>query len=147
MSDLQKVTIAFLSIFFGGMIYVLWRESILLMFSWFDIIGASKYIYIARDMLKDYSSIMPDWFYFSLPNGLWLLGGLILFSVIWGNMPIQRLTWILIFTIIAFGSELGQRNGFIPGTFDVYDIFIMIICSAIAIIISNIKPPQWRFFK
>ena len=80
MKNTKNTIIGIASIIFGGMIYVLWRKQTLLMFSWFDAMSLGIPIAILRDSASAYSSIMPRWFYFSLPNALWAFGGILLFS-------------------------------------------------------------------
>ena len=112
--DISKNTIiGSVSIIIGGMIYVLWREQTLLMFSWFNSMGVMDAIEAMRYSASPYHSIVPKWIYFSLPNAMWLLGGTLLFSSIWKDHVYERYFWMTLFSIIAIGSELGQLTDFI----------------------------------
>lgn len=121
----------------GGVIYLLWRQDNLVMFSWFDSMGLRTVVSSLRESTNTFISILPKWVRFSLPNGLWLFGGVLLLSNIWKDEYIQRYVWIFIFSSIAFGSEFAQLTGILQGTFDSIDLLLMTISATAAILINN----------
>ncbi|MFH1006374.1 MAG: hypothetical protein V1800_02570 [Candidatus Latescibacterota bacterium] len=135
----KNTIIGIASITLGGIIYVLWRKQTLLMFSWFDSMGLNSTIALLRDSASACSSVIPEWLCFSLPNALWAFGGILLFSSIWKHFFAERLFWVLIFSITAIGSEIGQLVGIVPGTYDTNDIALMLIFIFLAILISNTR--------
>ncbi|OPY65614.1 MAG: hypothetical protein A4E62_02654 [Syntrophorhabdus sp. PtaU1.Bin002] len=114
------------SIFLGGAIYLLWREKSLLMFSWFSIIGLGGSIDLLRSLALPFYSSMPSWFYYSLPNALWLFGGLHIFLGFWKSNVTAAVLWCSILVLVAIGSEIGQALHIVPGTFDWVDLLLMI---------------------
>ena len=126
-----------LSIFLGGMIYIIWRSENLLMFSWFNFINIDEAIQLLRNLHIKSSLTMPEWFYFSLPNALWTFGGILLFKYIWKKVSSELFFWITLFSIVSIGSELGQYAGIIPGTFDINDVSLTFIFIIIAMILIN----------
>lgn len=125
------------SIIFGGMIYVLWRDQNLLMFSWFDMMGLTPIVISLRHIANPISSFIPDWFYFSLPNAMWAFAGILLFCGICRDSPIARMFWTFVFITISIGSEIAQLSGDIPGTYDPTDMELMVICVSFAVFIGN----------
>lgn len=129
--------IGLISIVLGGVIYVLFRDQSLLMFSWFDVIGLTPVIVSARDIVSPISLIIPKWFFFSLPNSMWAFGGILLFCCIWRDCILEKTLWIFVFLCISIGSEIGQLVGSIPGTYDPTDMVLMVIFILLAIFIGN----------
>jgi hypothetical protein len=125
---MKRIIISLTALFFGGMIYILWRTETLFMFSWFGRLGLGDAIVWLRASAEQFSVYLPDWFIFSLPNALWIFSGLILFDSIWGaNLSGSKLSWLLVYCIIAVGSEVAQAFRIIPGIFDYKDLVFMII--------------------
>ena len=144
---MKRIIIALVALFFGGMIYILWRTETLFMFCWFDRLGLDGVIAWLRDSAEPFSVYLPDWFIFSIPNALWFFSGLILYDFIWGeNSSECKLFWLSVFFVIAVGSEVAQAFQFIPGTFDYLDILFMIIAglTSTLFIFSNQYPNTRR---
>ena len=137
MNRKQNIIIGIVSIVIGGMIYILWRRDNLLMFSWFKTMGIINQIECMRYYASIYYSIIPSWVYYSLPNALWLFGGMLCFFSIWEKHCYEQYIWIGIFIIIAMGAEFGQLIGIIPGTWQNSDMLLMIISIVSAIILNN----------
>jgi hypothetical protein len=137
---MKRIIVSLAALFFGGMIYILWRTETLFMFSWFGRLGLGGVIAWLRAGAEPFSVYLPDWFIFSIPNAVWFFSGLILFDSIWGaNSSECKLFWVSIFVVIAVGSEAAQAFQFIPGTFDYRDFLFMIIAglSSALFIFSN----------
>jgi len=49
----------------------------------------------------------------------------------------ERIFWVLLFSIVAVGSEFGQLIGIVPGTYDSADMALMLISIPLAIFIGN----------
>ena len=59
----------------------------------------------------------------SLPDFLWLYALLHSIRLIWNDtLNSQMFGWIAVAVISAFASEVMQRFGFVPGTFDAGDV-------------------------
>ena len=115
------------ALFLGGMIYVLWRSDSLLMFHWFEHLGLAEPVLTMRLFAAPYSGSFPSWFYFALPNGLWLLSGILFLHCVWGSRALwQPAIWASILSLIAITSELCQYWGIVPGVFDGWDLFFLV---------------------
>ena len=130
-----------LTITLGGLIYVLFRSTSLLMFEWFDQMNLSKYIIELRSHTEAYSLILPNWLLYSLPDGLWLFSYLSLLLIIWDNKVSKKnIFWIFLLPIIAIVSELGQFFKIVPGTFDIIDLIFYFAGSFLPILFfTNLK--------
>ena len=112
----------------GGLIYITYREQSLLMFRWFDVLGVDAWIAGLGNQLLNLYSSPSAWFVYSLPNLLWLVSGVLLFEAIWGRVAlIQKVIWVSVFCMVAIGAELLQWVNIVPGTFDVHDLWPMVL--------------------
>ena len=129
------------SILSGGLIYVLFRQDSLKMFSWFESVNLSNSISEMRLFTLPLSIYLPDWFLYSLPDGLWLFSYVSFLLVVWRNIISKyNIHWVLLVPLIAIFSELGQLIKFIPGTFDVVDLCSYFLGAVLPILIfANLK--------
>ena len=115
----------------GGLIYILFRADSLLMFRWFDKLGASDLINFCRQHTFGQFSL-PTWFIYSLPDALWIFSFTSLMLSIWQDkFSVQSLFWILIAPTIGLLSEIGQAFHFVRGTYDLSDLTLILIASAL----------------
>ncbi len=120
----------------GGLIYVLFRHDSLKMFSWFEIINISNAISEIRLFTLPLSIYLPDWFLYSLPDGLWLFSYISFLLVVWGNtISKHNIHWVLLVPLIAILSEIGQLIKLVPGTFDIVDLGFYLSSTALPILI------------
>jgi hypothetical protein len=116
-----------LSIFIGGMIYILCRENSLLMFQWIDNLCGYSLLIPIRSSLEPMRNILPSWLIYSFPGGLWIFSSVVLFGSIWhSEKRYLYYFWILLLPIIALISEAGQFINVIPGTYCHFDIFMYV---------------------
>lgn len=129
---------SFLTLLFGGLIYILFRTASLKMFSWYETIGFGGLTNELRKFTFQFSNRIPEWILFSLPDGLWIFSYVTLMLVIWRNsVSIKNVFWILIIPLLAIGSELGQLFGLIIGTFDFADLILYILGMTLPFILLN----------
>lgn len=142
---MKKLGLSVTALLMGGLIYVFWRKDTLMMFIWFDRIGLTDIVCLLRDRAGRLSMCLPNWILFSLPNALWLFGGLLVFDFIWGNKSsVSKLFWFSAFWFIAVSAEVGQALRIIPGRFDWQDITIMILAGSCAHIVTACARRQER---
>lgn len=127
-SNLYIFSLHIVSLLFGSAIYILFRTSTLKMFSWFEIIG----INVIESNLRKNSIVIaqyfPDWFLYSLPDGLWIFSYVCLMLCVWRkSISKQNIFWISIVPLVAVGSELLQFFGLVQGTFDLVDVLCYLI--------------------
>ena len=113
----------FLTLLTGGFIYILFRPDTLKMFGWFDKLNFTESLEQIRNITLPYLDHLPNWFLYSLPDGLWLFSYISLLLAIWGNeITKQNILWLFLIPIIAIFSEIGQFISIVPGTFDMMDM-------------------------
>lgn len=109
----------------GGLIYMLFRTSTLLMFNWYNNIGIGEILNGFRKFTIPIAEDIPEWILFSLPDGLWIFSYVSLMLFIWRNsVSYKNLFWILIVPILAIVSEIGQIFGLVKGVFDFTDLLL-----------------------
>ena len=121
---------------FGGIIYLLFRVDSLMMFRWADAAGIKP----ALDNIRIYCMTMQmdslSWFFFSLPDGLWVYSFTSFMLIVW-DLKFSRhsILWITIGPILALGGEIGQAFGVVKGTYDSTDLVLCLIGSVLPVII------------
>lgn len=121
MSKCQSLCMAIVCLVMSGMIYLLYRCTDVYMFQPLKTYGVMDYLleirkYVATDCL-------PDWFLYSLPDGLWLYSYMLFVRVIWyGNNSAFKLFFLALMPIMAFALEGLQFIHCFPGTGDIVDI-------------------------
>ena len=132
-----QINIGFLfTLLLGGFIYILFRQDSLKMFSWFESVNLSNSISELRLFTLPLSFHLPDWFLYSLPDGLWLFSYISLLLLIWGNViSKQNIHWVLLVPLIAIFSEIGQLIKLVPGTFDIVDLGFYLLGTILPILI------------
>lgn len=116
----------------GGVIYLLWRDTSLLMFLWLEELGLSEAIANARSSSLLQATRPPAWVVFSLPNALWVLALVSSAGLLWRG---TRRPWLKIAVTIAacfgVGAEVAQGLGVLPGTFSITDVALAATGAAI----------------
>tara|TARA_B100000427_G_scaffold326344_1_gene334797 strand:+ start:204 stop:632 length:429 start_codon:yes stop_codon:yes gene_type:complete len=124
----------------GGLIYILFRVETLKMFKFFDLFSIGTQIDKIRVYTVPYSEYLPNWFLFSLPDGLWIFSYTSLVLYIWKNkLKKENIFWVFIVPFISIFSELGQIFNIIPGTFDLIDLIFYLIGFLLPFFIYEIK--------
>lgn len=120
----KKLIIGHLStLIMGGMIYLLFRSNSLLMFKWLKKIYLFEEIECIRRETLNLVEYFPNWFLFSLPDGLWIFSYISLIFLIWdANLNQKTVFWASVIPCIAIISEFGQLFNWVHGTFDILDL-------------------------
>ncbi|MHC5038328.1 MAG: hypothetical protein ACYTHM_13515 [Planctomycetota bacterium] len=107
----------------GGCIYVLWRSTDLFVFDWIRFLGLEGTVLALRDGARSFGSVLPAWFLFSLPDGLWAYAVTACMILIWrGEKGKGAVGWICVGPFLAVGSEIGQMVSVVPGAFSFLDV-------------------------
>ena len=125
-----------LTLLLGGMVYVSFRTDSLTMFKWFAALSLDTTIETLRETTLTIKQYFPDWFLFSLPDGLWIFSYVSLMLLLWKNeVNKQNLFWIFMVPLIAIASELGQLFNMVPGTFDLVDLTFYLLGTIIPFVV------------
>lgn len=121
MNRLVKILISVTLVVLGGMVYLLYRDRSLLMFSWFDAVGIGGVV----DSMRAWAvSVDPyHWVRYNMPAGLWLFSYMFVIDAVWGDddSGSGRL-FVYALPALALVSEFLQIAGLCPGVFDVLDV-------------------------
>lgn len=105
---------------------MLWRPANLLMFYvWGSTIP--EWLTTYRDVFENTS--VPQWFIYSLPDGLWSFAYMQIMVVVWNKSPNVKLKLLFIFIIPVLGIivEFLQFSDVFYGTGDLSDIALYMI--------------------
>lgn len=122
---------------FGGAIYLLWRDTSLLMFRWLEELRLSQLILSARNSSAIQHVCLPDWVLYSLPNALWVLALVSAAGLLWRD---TKRTWLTIAVVTAaclgVGGEVAQGLDLLPGTFSMTDVVLAAFGAAAGGVVS-----------
>ncbi len=139
---------AFLPILVGALIYTFWRKPTLLVFSWYDFVGLNEQIIQWRSSAQAVRAVLPNWFLFCLPDGLWVYGITAFMAALWINAPkAYFIFWISVGPILAIGGELGQLIGFVQGTYELTDIAFYLVGFTVAVSVALGKNKRVNYEK
>lgn len=117
------ILISALTLIMGGMIYILFRTSEPVFYSWLSRIQLDGVIDSIKHSSFIQNLVLPEWIIYSLPNGLWAFGYAVFISRIWaGSSSWLRYIWIASIPVLIIGFEVLQYTNSIPGTFCIQDI-------------------------
>ena len=107
----------------GGIIYMLFRPTEANFLNWFQTLGLENWLDTARENSLSLTHNLPNWFVYSLPNGLWAYAYTLLILIIWKkSASLMRYFWYLSIPVLIFGFELLQLSGTLQGTFCLFDL-------------------------
>jgi hypothetical protein len=117
------ILLSFLALFLSALIYIACRPSEHVFFRWINSTGLEYWFNLVRQNPLSPSSVLPEWFVFSLPDGLWAFAYSLLITGIWsGSKSRIKYFWMASIPILVFGFEFLQYAGNIPGTFSSQDL-------------------------
>ena len=126
MTQRQKLLLGTLLLLVGGITYLLFRPSTLLMFHVADYLGFSPVIDRIREGMT--SAWLPEFIVYSLPGALWSAAYLLTADCFLQGQTVKtRLMITSIIPLIGAVSELLQLIGLLPGTYDGWDLLCYLI--------------------
>ncbi len=134
----KNLLLSFLSILIGGLIYLAFRSTDIILFKFLNYLGLKNLIYDLRHFTYEFKFFLPNWFLYSLPDGLWLFSYQCIVLIIWKfNLNKSSLFWLFILPVLFILVEFFQLYGILKGTFDWFDILFFIFGSLLPIIINK----------
>jgi hypothetical protein len=112
------------------------------MFSWFRYIGIDSSILTVRQELSTLKLYLPQWTYYSLPDGLWVYSFTSALLILWDNQLKNAKFWLFIPLFSGAIVEVAQGLKIFRGTFDILDLTFTIVALLLSIIIINYKFKQ-----
>lgn len=113
---------------FASTIYFVFRSETLIVFDLFKRIHFFNFIESIRNHSLFSTIILPKWFLYALPDGLYLFSFTTLMMLLWGNkISGSQKFWIFSIPMMAITSEVLQSFGWFPGTYDTADLICYII--------------------
>lgn len=109
------------------------------MFDWISKMGLDNFIYPIRELLVQFKVNLPNWVYFSLPDGLWVYSFTSALLILWNG---KLNLWLIIPFFFGVFCEVAQGLEILNGTFDIMDIFFTFISLIVAVLIIKSKFKQ-----
>ena len=139
MRKFYNIALSIAPLIIGGMLYLGYRSQELLMFRWANFLGLSCFVSSWRKICFQHP--LPEWCYYALPDGLWLLSYILLIDLIWQGNNYQYRVWVYVLQVIAIASEFMQLLIPYIGTFDIMDVG----CYLGAILLFEVKTRiEWK---
>ena len=114
------------------------------MFDWFNSLGITETVLLTRKSSINFIQL-PDWFYYSLPDGLWTYSFTSSILLIWGRDNGIQKYWIYVPLVLSVLPELSQYFKIIPGTFDWIDLIFIVLAFLTSFTILNPKKNESVF--
>lgn len=112
-----------ISVFLGGVIYILLRPTKAVFLNVFNLVGLDEWADIIREITVPVSGFFPEWFVYTLPNGLWAFAYTLLILSIWrGSKSLLKYFWFATIPGLVFGFEMLQFFDVLNGTFAIEDL-------------------------
>ena len=135
-----KITAGLIFLLTGSYLYLKFRSETLLMFKWAKNLGLDFIVSSIRGTFESLNSDRMKYIIFSAPYGLWVISFCCFIGAIWHkDSSISAIILRLIVPVIAVSSELLQFVGFLPGTFDINDLLVLIVSTIIGLTISFLR--------
>lgn len=130
------ILLAFMCVFFCGMMYISFRPDTLKMFHWFKLFGILDYL----EDLQHNPARVPAWMLYNLSDGMWLFAYSILIGCIWNFKIRDCWMFILVMPFICIPHEFLQGLGIMHGTYDPTDVLcyvVAVVCGLIYVWVIN----------
>jgi hypothetical protein len=106
----------------GGCIYLFLRPGDLVFHRWIRAAGLDWYNPpgLNSTLLVRH---FPEWFIYSLPDGMWAFAYALIITVIWsGSRSPLKFFWMASIPLLVLGFEILQATGIVRGTFSMADL-------------------------
>ena len=135
-----KIFAGLIFLLIGSYLYLKFRSETLLMFKWAKNLGLDFIVSSIRGSFESVNSDRMKYIIFSAPYGLWVISFCCFIGAIWHkDSSLSAIILRLIVPVIAVSSELLQFVGFLPGTFDINDLLVLIVSTIIGLVISFLR--------
>ena len=135
-----KIFAGLIFLLIGSYLYLKFRSETLLMFKWAKNLGLDFIVSSIRGSFESLNSGRMKYIIFSAPYGLWVISFCCFIGAIWHkDSSLSAIILRLIVPVIAVSSELLQFVGFLPGTFDINDLLVLIVSTIIGLTISFLR--------
>ena len=129
---MNKLLLAYISAFVllasGGMVYVAFRPSNLLLIVVLKALGAGDALDALKSSLQGLE--VPDFVVYSLPAALWSAAYILAMEALWHGRGVSlgfRMVWVSLVPVMGVVSELMQAYGMLPGVFDWMDLMCYVL--------------------
>ncbi len=138
----RRITLGLVLLVTGAGLYLLYRPTSLLFFSWISSLGLASVASSIRLLVADEGNPDP-WIIYCLPNGLWIASFGFFISAIWcGISRLAASFWICLLATVGLLAELLQKLTYIPGTFDIGDVLAYLSGTAVALVATAPTHPR-----
>ena len=135
-----KIFVGLIFLLIGSYLYLKFRSETLLMFKWAKNLGLDFIVSSIRGTFESLNSDRMKYIIFSAPYGLWVISFCCFIGAIWHkDSSLSAIILRLIVPVIAVSSELLQFVGFLPGTFDINDLLVLIFSAIVGLTISFLR--------
>ena len=135
-----KIIAGLIFLLTGSYIYLKFRSETLLIFKWAKNLGLDFIVSSIRGSFESLNSDRMKYIIFSAPYGFWVISFCCFIGAIWHkDSSLSAIILRLIVPVIAVSSELLQFVRFLPGTFDINDLLVLIVSTIIGLTISFLR--------
>jgi hypothetical protein len=132
------ILLALTSLVFGALLYSITRSDNILLLQWLSKMNEGKLLHFFQQSIHNQD--IPAWVIYSLPDALWMFSLVLVILMIWNfQLNRQSISWIAIAVFTGILFEIFQMFHFLPGTFDVTDLLLMLISAILPVSFMTIN--------
>ena len=117
----------------GMGIYFFFRKTDMILYAWIPKLEFFNELYVP---IKQ--SVFTPVFLYNVPDALWFLSGIFFLRFIWFYKPKEQNVYLWCFYVIGVVFEISQLANVVPGTFDFFDLFFLVIGAFVEGLLYNI---------
>ena len=134
-----KIVAGFIFLLAGSYLYLKSRSETLLMFKWAQDLGVDFFVSAIRRSFGVLEFPQGKYIIFSAPYGMWVISFCCFIGAIWHkDRSLSAVIWRFIAPVIAISSEVLQFLGLLPGTYDINDLYVLIVATIVGLVMSNL---------
>ena len=109
------------------------------MFKWAKDFGVEFFVSAIRSSLSGLEVSQWKYIVFSVPYGMWVISFCCFIGAIWDkDRSLSAVIWRFLAPVIAISSEVLQFLGLLPGTYDINDLYVLIVATIVGLVMSNL---------
>ena len=126
------VLLALSSLVSGIFLYAITRSENISLLHWLAGFNEGRLLHFFQQSIQNED--IPAWVIYSLPDALWMFSMMLVIMMIW-NFQLNKhsLQWITLAVFAGILFEISQKYHFIPDTFDITDLLLILISAILPV--------------
>ncbi|HUR31485.1 MAG TPA: hypothetical protein VMZ69_08620 [Saprospiraceae bacterium] len=138
----KVIIISTASLLLGALLYSATRSESIYLNQFVSQFGDGAVLRFFQKLI--HNTDIPEWIIYSLPDGLWMFALILLILMLWDfKLNKGSFLWVIIAFFLGILFEALQGLHIVRGTFDIIDIYFILIAVILPILYLLLKPNKW----